>query len=123
VKIYAWPHFFQTRGTVRYSEPILGIAIAFTKIEPQYRPRVGRPIARGRGKTARKAADCQIANRLVPGERGVSQGVAHSLAWKSNQKAMAQRSRRTEAQNGYLTCETVARADGPSPDGFAIFCS
>lgn len=36
VKIYAWPHFFPARGIVRYSEPNLGVGIAFTDIEPQY---------------------------------------------------------------------------------------
>jgi hypothetical protein len=36
VKIYAWPHFFQARGTVRYSEHNLGVGIAFREIEPQY---------------------------------------------------------------------------------------
>jgi hypothetical protein len=36
VKIYAWPHFFQARGIVRYSEHTLGVDIAFRKIEPQY---------------------------------------------------------------------------------------
>jgi hypothetical protein len=34
VKIYAWPHFFQARGTVCYSERRLGVA--FEKIESDY---------------------------------------------------------------------------------------
>ncbi len=36
VKIYAWPHFFQARGTVCYSERNLGVGVVFTEIEPQY---------------------------------------------------------------------------------------
>jgi hypothetical protein len=36
VKIYAWPHFFQARGTVCYSERNLGVGIVFTEIERQY---------------------------------------------------------------------------------------
>ena len=35
VKIYAWPHLFRARGTVRYSDPILGVCIGFTEIETQ----------------------------------------------------------------------------------------
>jgi hypothetical protein len=36
VKIYAWPHFFQARGTVCYSKRKLGVGIVFTEIEPRY---------------------------------------------------------------------------------------
>jgi hypothetical protein len=34
VKIYAWPHFFQARGTVSHSEHELGVT--FEKIESEY---------------------------------------------------------------------------------------
>ena len=33
VKIYAWPHFFQARGTVCHSEDRLGVGVNFEKIE------------------------------------------------------------------------------------------
>ena len=36
VKIYAWPHFFQARGTVSYSEHGHGVSVAFKKIESEY---------------------------------------------------------------------------------------
>jgi hypothetical protein len=36
VKIYAWPHFFQARGTVCQSEHGPGIGVAFEKIESEY---------------------------------------------------------------------------------------
>jgi hypothetical protein len=36
VKIYAWPHFLQARGTVCYSEHRLGVGVAFEKIESDY---------------------------------------------------------------------------------------
>jgi hypothetical protein len=36
VKIYAWPHFFQARGTVCYSEDRFGVGINFEKIESNY---------------------------------------------------------------------------------------
>jgi hypothetical protein len=36
VKIYAWPHFFQVRGTVRHSDSEFGVAIEFGEIEAQY---------------------------------------------------------------------------------------
>jgi hypothetical protein len=35
VKIYAWPHFFQARGTVCYSEHGLGVGVAFETIESE----------------------------------------------------------------------------------------
>jgi hypothetical protein len=36
VKIYAWPHFFQVRGTVCHSDSEFGVAIEFGEIEAQY---------------------------------------------------------------------------------------
>lgn len=36
VKIYAWPHFFQVRGKVCQSDPNVGVAVAFSEIEPRY---------------------------------------------------------------------------------------
>jgi hypothetical protein len=36
VKIYAWPHFFQARGTICYSENRIGVGINFEKIESDY---------------------------------------------------------------------------------------
>jgi hypothetical protein len=36
VKIYAWPHFFQVRGTICYPEHGLGGVVAFEKIESDY---------------------------------------------------------------------------------------
>ena len=36
VKIYAWPHFFQARGTICYSEHRIGVGVNFEKIESQY---------------------------------------------------------------------------------------
>jgi hypothetical protein len=36
VKIYAWPHFFQARGIVSYSEHGQGVGVAFEKIESNY---------------------------------------------------------------------------------------
>jgi hypothetical protein len=36
VKIYAWPHFFQARGTVCYSEDRFGLGINFEKIGSDY---------------------------------------------------------------------------------------
>jgi hypothetical protein len=36
VKIYAWPHFFQVRGTVCHSDPKAGVAVAFSEIDPRY---------------------------------------------------------------------------------------
>jgi hypothetical protein len=36
VKIYAWPHFFQVRGTACRSDSEFGVAIEFGQIEAQY---------------------------------------------------------------------------------------
>jgi hypothetical protein len=36
VKVYAWPHFFQARGTVCYSQHGHGVGVAFQKIESNY---------------------------------------------------------------------------------------
>ena len=36
VKVYAWPHFFQARGTVCYSEHGNRVGVAFKKIESDY---------------------------------------------------------------------------------------
>jgi hypothetical protein len=36
VKIYAWPHFFQVRGTVCHSDSEFDVAIEFGEIEAQY---------------------------------------------------------------------------------------
>jgi hypothetical protein len=36
VKIYAWPHFFQVRGTVHHSDSEFGVAIEFGEIEAPY---------------------------------------------------------------------------------------
>jgi len=36
VKIYAWPHFFQARGTICYSEHRIGVGVNFEKIESEY---------------------------------------------------------------------------------------
>src|ERR1700704_4990706 len=36
VKIYAWPHFFQARGTICYSEHRIGVGVSFEKIESEY---------------------------------------------------------------------------------------
>jgi hypothetical protein len=36
VKIYAWPYFFQIRGTVCYPEHALGVVVAFEEIESDY---------------------------------------------------------------------------------------
>ena len=36
VRVYAWPHFFQVRGTVCQSDSELGVAIEFGEIEAQY---------------------------------------------------------------------------------------
>jgi hypothetical protein len=36
VKVYAWPHFFQARGTVYYSKHGLGVGVAFEKVESDY---------------------------------------------------------------------------------------
>ncbi len=36
MKIYAWPHFFQSRGTICYSRLGLGVGVAFEKIESEY---------------------------------------------------------------------------------------
>jgi hypothetical protein len=36
VKIYAWPHFFQARGTVCYSEHRIGVGVNFEKIESEF---------------------------------------------------------------------------------------
>jgi hypothetical protein len=36
VKVYAWPHFFQARGTICYSQHGHGVGVAFEKIESHY---------------------------------------------------------------------------------------
>jgi hypothetical protein len=36
VEIYAWPHFFQAHGSVYHSDPSLGVAVAFSQIEPRH---------------------------------------------------------------------------------------
>jgi hypothetical protein len=36
VRIYAWPHFFQVRGTVCYAEHRIGVGVNFEKIESDH---------------------------------------------------------------------------------------
>jgi hypothetical protein len=38
VKFYAWPHFFQARGTLSYSEHRPGVGVHFEENESDYAP-------------------------------------------------------------------------------------